>query len=50
MPELHLPTDRPGPHPYIVAIHGGGFVFGDKRADKVNAPLEACVEAMRLPR
>jgi len=39
--DLYLPNDTPGPYPCIVAIHGGGFIFGDKREDQVNAPLEA---------
>jgi len=39
--DLYLPNDGPGPHPCIVAIHGGGFIFGDKREDQVNAPVEA---------
>jgi hypothetical protein len=39
--DLYLPNDTPGPYPCIVAIHGGGFIFGDKRDDQVNAPVEA---------
>ena len=39
--DLYLPNDTPGPYPCIVAIHGGGFIFGDKRDDQVNAPMEA---------
>ena len=39
--DLYLPNDTPGPYPCILAIHGGGFIFGDKRDDQVNAPLEA---------
>jgi acetyl esterase/lipase len=39
--DLYLPNDTPGPYPCIVAIHGGGFIFGDKREDQVNAPVEA---------
>lgn len=39
--DLYLPNDVPGPYPCIVAIHGGGFIFGDKREDQVNAPVEA---------
>ena len=26
MLDLYLPSDPPGPHPCIVAIHGGGFI------------------------
>src|ERR1044071_5722455 len=39
--DLYLPNDTPGPYPCIVAIHGGGFIFGDKREDQVDAPMEA---------
>ena len=39
--DLYLPNDTPGPYPCVVAIHGGGFVFGHKREDQVNAPVEA---------
>jgi acetyl esterase/lipase len=39
--DLYLPNDTPPPHPLIVAIHGGGFIWGDKREDQVNAPVEA---------
>jgi acetyl esterase/lipase len=39
--DLYLPNDTPGPYPCIVAIHGGGFIFGDKREDQLNAPVEA---------
>src|SRR5258708_39265864 len=41
MLDLYLPNDTLGPYPCIVAIHGGGFIFGDKREDQVNAPVEA---------
>jgi acetyl esterase/lipase len=39
--DLYLPNDAAPPHPVIVAIHGGGFVFGDKADDQLNAPVEA---------
>ena len=39
--DLYLPNETPGPYPLIVAIHGGGFIWGDKREDQVNAPVEA---------
>ncbi len=26
--DLYLPNGTPGPCPFIVAIHGGGFIFG----------------------
>ena len=39
--DLYLPNDAKGPYPCIVAIHGGGFIFGDKREDQLNAPVEA---------
>jgi len=39
--DLYLPNATPGPYPLIVAIHGGGFIFGDKREDQLNAPVEA---------
>ena len=39
--DLYLPNDSRGPYPCIVAIHGGGFIFGDKREDQLNAPMEA---------
>jgi acetyl esterase/lipase len=42
--DLYLPNDTPGPYPLIVAIHGGGFIFGDKREDQLNAPVEAVRE------
>lgn len=39
--DLYMPNDTLGPCPCIVAIHGGGFIFGDKREDQLNAPVEA---------
>jgi acetyl esterase/lipase len=39
--DLYLPNGTSGPYPCIVAIHGGGFIFGDKREDQLNAPVEA---------
>ena len=29
--DLYLPPDRTGPFPVLVLIHGGAFMFGDKR-------------------
>ncbi|MTD25890.1 alpha/beta hydrolase fold domain-containing protein [Erwinia sp. J316] len=37
--DIYLPTEGKAPYPAIIAIHGGGFVFGDKGTSEVNAPM-----------
>ncbi len=37
--DLYLPDEGNGPFPLLVHIHGGGFAFGDKRDDHMNAYL-----------
>lgn len=37
--DLYLPDEGDGPFPLLVHIHGGGFAFGDKRDDHMNAYL-----------
>ena len=37
--DLYLPEDGEGPFPLFVHIHGGGFAFGDKRDDHMDAYL-----------
>lgn len=32
--DLHRPASGSGPHPLVVHIHGGGWVFGDKQWDE----------------
>lgn len=38
--DLYLPEEGDGPFPLFVHIHGGGFAFGDKRDDHMDAYLE----------
>lgn len=38
--DLYLPEEGSGPFPLFVHIHGGGFAFGDKRDDHMDAYLE----------
>ncbi len=38
--DIYLPNTGKGPFPVIVAIHGGGFVTGDKHTGEVNPELE----------
>ncbi|MDD3225443.1 MAG: alpha/beta hydrolase [Clostridium sp.] len=38
--DIYLPSDKNGPFPVIVAIHGGGFLTGDKHTGEVNPELE----------
>ncbi|MEJ0047688.1 MAG: alpha/beta hydrolase [Rhodospirillales bacterium] len=42
--DLYLPNDGAAPYKVIVAIHGGGFVIGDKGDDQLNGPVEAVRE------
>ncbi len=37
--DLYLPDEGEGPFPLFVHIHGGGFAFGDKRDDHMDAYL-----------
>lgn len=37
--DVYLPATGKGPFPVIVAIHGGGFKFGDKNSGEVNNEL-----------
>lgn len=37
--DLYLPEEGDGPFPLLVHIHGGGFAFGDKRDDHMDAYL-----------
>lgn len=37
--DIYLPDEGDGPFPLVVHIHGGGFAFGDKRDDHMNAYL-----------
>ena len=46
--DLYLPNDGAPPYPVIVAIHGGGFVFGDKQEDQLNAPVAAVAEGFAV--
>lgn len=38
--DLYLPEEGEGPFPLFIHIHGGGFAFGDKRDDHMDAYLE----------
>lgn len=37
--DLYLPDEGDGPFPLFIHIHGGGFAFGDKRDDHMDAYL-----------
>ena len=37
--DIYLPDEGDGPFPLFVHIHGGGFAFGDKRDDHMDAYL-----------
>jgi acetyl esterase/lipase len=37
--DIYLPNKGKAPYPVIVAIHGGGFISGDKRTSEVDAPM-----------
>lgn len=39
--DLYLPEEGNGPFPLLIHIHGGGFAFGDKRDDHLDAYLKA---------
>lgn len=38
--DLYLPEEGDGPFPLFIHIHGGGFAFGDKRDDHMDAYLD----------
>lgn len=42
--DIFLPEMGNGPFPALVHIHGGGFAFGDKRDDHMNAYLKGLFE------
>ena len=53
--DLYLPTDgSAGPHPLIIYVHGGGWVFGDKSEVRCSPSLapagRVCVPASELER
>ncbi|HDG9792415.1 TPA: alpha/beta hydrolase [Raoultella planticola] len=37
--DIYLPGEGKAPYPVIIAIHGGGFIFGDKGTSEVDAPM-----------
>lgn len=39
--DIYLPEKGEGPFPTLIHVHGGGFAFGDKRDDYMNAYLKA---------
>lgn len=39
--DIYLPQEGEGPFPLLIHVHGGGFAFGDKRDDHMNAYLKA---------
>lgn len=39
--DIYLPLEGEGPFPLLIHVHGGGFAFGDKRDDHMNAYLKA---------
>lgn len=44
--DLYLPEEGDGPFPLLIHIHGGGFAFGDKRDDHMDAYLKALHRGM----
>lgn len=38
--DIYIPNEGEGPFPVIVAIHGGGFKFGDKNGGDLSAMIE----------
>lgn len=38
--DIYFPEEGDGPFPLLIHIHGGGFAFGDKRDDHMNAYLK----------
>ena len=39
--DIYLPQEGEGPFPLLIHVHGGGFAFGDRRDDHMNAYLKA---------
>ncbi|BCD49492.1 alpha/beta hydrolase [Helicobacter suis] len=39
--DIYLPKQGKAPYPVILAIHGGGFAFGDKNSGEVNPSMQA---------
>ncbi|BEG57556.1 alpha/beta hydrolase [Helicobacter sp. NHP21005] len=39
--DIYLPKASKAPYPVILAIHGGGFAFGDKASGEVNPQMHA---------
>ena len=46
--DIYLPDEGDGPFPLVVHIHGGGFAFGDKRDDHMNAYLTGIKEGFAV--
>lgn len=46
--DLYLPQEGEGPFPLLIHIHGGGFAFGDKRDNHLDAYLKALHRGMAV--
>ena len=46
--DIYLPDEGDGPFPLVLHIHGGGFAFGDKRDDHMNAYLPGIREGFAV--
>lgn len=46
--DLYLPQEGDGPFPLLIHIHGGGFAFGDKRDDHMEAYLTGLRRGMAV--
>lgn len=46
--DIYLPDEGEGPFPLVLHIHGGGFAFGDKRDDHMNAYLTGIKEGFAV--